>query len=270
MRRSQKDLPNYHGPDPRGGTPVTHHSWAAVPALTVLCLLRYPVGNKVASPGTVIIVAAFMYFAAPWVSLFICGLLGMQSLPPNLGTGPLAAFAIACAAACALVWAWRLLRLGRAGSVHQQEAGYSWPARLIGPLPLWLSEIFVVPGAVGLAGWYVFNGPSLTLGAWLMMCGASLALMGFAELRHRISVSGSVTDLHSQGQAAGASLGNYAAPTSASGAGRRTIAEAANPTGMAMQAEGGGGRPGLFLFSFRKRNGRRAKREAAPTYAEPG
>lgn len=56
MRPDDRNNPNYHGQDPRGGQPVRSSSLFAIPALTVLWLVRYPVGNKVAAPYNAVLV----------------------------------------------------------------------------------------------------------------------------------------------------------------------------------------------------------------------
>ncbi len=271
MRAADKRLPNYHGQDPRGGKPV-YHGWDVLPALTVLPWLRYPVGNKVAKPLNAIINAAFLTFATPFIWAFIFRD-DAWNYPRNIGLPWLMAFAWGCAAVCFAVWAWRVFRLMQSGReqqaggqhrvkpVHQMEAGYSWAARLLTPLPLWLTELFLVPAAFIWAGWCFLHGPSLDLGLWLFVVGFSLAVLGFTELRHRVGVSGSITDMHAQGSAAGASLGAFASNTRGGRRAGSDYAEDANaglaPGGLAMRAEGNRG-GGLFLVGFGRKGGRKA------------
>ena len=292
MRADQRELPNYHGPDPRGGAPVLH-GWDVLPALTVLPWLRYPVGNKIARPVNAIINAAFLTFITPLIWGFIYR--DEYRQPSGIGLPWLMAFAWGSAALCLAVWAWRVLRLmqsarkgggSRVKPVHQMEAGYSWLARWT-PLPLWLTEVFLIPGAFLAAGWRFFIGPSMDLGLWLAVVGFSLALLGFAELRHRVGVSGSITDMSVQGDAAGVSMGAYTTHAREGRKGARQVAEdatgGATAGGMAMRAEGNSG-GGLFLFKF-GRKGTKAKgagEDIAPvpqegrkpgsgtSYAEPG
>ncbi len=168
------------------------------------------------------------------------------------------------------------------------EAGYSWAARWT-PLPLWSTEIVLVPAAFIAAGVWFYQGPSRDLGGWLIVLGGSLCYLAMAELRHRYTVSGSIIDMYVQGDAAGASLGTYTANSQASGQRAGHMAEdataSATPRGMAMHAEGSGG--GWFLFNLGKRRkatsqnrsstdlknaggGRAGEGGSGTTYAEPG
>ena len=286
MAKGKRLFRNWHGPDPRGGIPV-RHGWIAVPALTVISLIRTPVGNKVAAPLNAIVVAGGLYLLTPFAWLFFGGLMDWHSLPGNIGHEWLAGFLALCVVASCFIWVKRMFGIQRGEEIHQMEAGYSWLAWYM-PLPPWFTELAFVPAIFMGAGWFFYTGPSRDLGGWLAVCGVSFLWLGLVELRHRVAVAGSISDQLIQGQSAGQSVDMHVAKASSprnqtARAHAPQFAEAASgpaaaPDGF-MERPGRGG--GLFVFRFGKSRTRIARPAAAPpktgrwdpeprNYAEPG
>jgi hypothetical protein len=200
--------------------------WLLFPALSILPLVRRPVGYDIITPigavGNLVI-----SFVLPYVLWFAAIGLFQVPVPPNVGY-PLhydqyyVAFIVLCAVAAIINTIVRGIGLRRGAGIHSEEAGWSW-VTLCTPLPPLLCELMVVPVLLAGVGWLVLRSFSFNLGAWLMLCAASYVFLVIWEARiywrARINVvndmkradvySGRVADV----QAAPLPSGNAAADT---------------------------------------------------------
>jgi hypothetical protein len=199
MRRAL--VRNYHRDDGHGMVPPPDRRLLD-PAYSVLPWVRWPVGYDHAAPISAICRVVLLTIL-PQVGWFLwCGFTGTP-WPKNTGQWYLIYFASFCAVASCAVWALRLFGVGRGVEINSAEAGWSRILWYVPFLPPWLCEIVIVPALFIFAGWQCYSTFSRNLGAWLVLCGLSLALMAQWELRRRIRADLTVIDLRTQGETSG-------------------------------------------------------------------
>ncbi len=160
--------------------------WVLFPVVSVLPLIRWPVGYDIITPmGAASNLA--LSFVLPYVAWFAALGLFQVPVPPNVGN-PFSydpyyiGFIVFCAAAAAFNMLVRWIGLRRGASIHSEEAGWSW-LTLTTPLPPLLCELVLVPLMLAGLGWLVLRNLSFNLGVWLMLCAASYVFLAVWEAR---------------------------------------------------------------------------------------
>ena len=179
----RRKLPaNYHSLEYGGiAAPIPLLVW---PAYMALPFLRTPLGYRLLTPWQV----AWYGGGLLCLQIMIDGWL-FQGV-----TGPYLRVFIELYPIVALArWFPRWRYQGQAGEPHTMEAGHSWLA-WYAPLPVWLTEIFIVPAVVGGAGWEIATEIDAELGFWLMMIGASLFWMATWEYRRSAALRRAIAD----------------------------------------------------------------------------
>jgi hypothetical protein len=183
---TRKLPPNFHSSEYGGTDPPPRLMLR--PAYTILPFIRWPLGYHVVHPFQVIFGALVLSVGAQFFWFFFVGITRIE-FPRNFGHEYLVAFSIVYASLSFLLFLWRVFRPG----VHTAEAGYSWLARLL-PLPLWTTEMFLVPAIVAWLGYLISLGASAELGWYLMLCALSLMLMATWEAKRRASQKRTTVD----------------------------------------------------------------------------
>ena len=159
-----------------GGRP---HWLLLFPADTTLPLIRVPLGYYIVHPKQAI-TRTVLLIVLPLIWWWFYVGFTNEPMPGNAGHLWLMGFAVLSLAVSLAVFVKRALGWRRGEEIHSEEAGYSWLCWHT-PLPVWLCELFIVPGLVAGAGWGFAHTVSTELGYWLMVSAASLLLMGTWE-----------------------------------------------------------------------------------------
>jgi hypothetical protein len=149
------------------------------PAYTVICFLRAPLGYEMCRPidairhGVVLIFSSEL-LSALWVSAHA------RPLPDSVGLRFIWYFTAAHFVISCVIFARRSWGQRHGEQVHTCSAGHFFLTRHT-RLPVFLSEVVIMPGGVFVLGYWIYHYASIALGAWLICASISLLLMSAWE-----------------------------------------------------------------------------------------
>lgn len=204
-----------------------------IPALVALPLVRWPLGYETAQPARAFLIRIVVVGVAFLVSRFI-----PQAQP---GWELLAAYVALSFVVVCVMFTQRAIGQRHGEEIHTTEAGWSYLAWR-SQWPVWACEQVIVPLGVAAAGYVVAQSVSWELGWWLVLTGASLAILARWESAKRWALTRTTVDTMLQAQMFGHRVEQHEQRAYNPAAGRPGGGNTAQP-GNANSSSGAGGEP---------------------------